>query len=68
MESIAEHFQTYLDDRTVPPMFGIEHSGGARVPGFTTDAAEAARLSELYNQLDLDPVHLPDVVEDFCRS
>ncbi len=68
MESIAEHFQTYLDDSTVPPMFGIEHSSGARVPGFTTDAAEAARQSELYNQLDLDPVHLPDVVEDFCRS
>lgn len=68
MENNTEHFQIYLDDRTTPPMFGIMHSGGARVSGFTTDAAEAARQAECYHRLDLDPLHLADAVEDFCRS
>lgn len=68
METIAEHFHIYLDERTGTRLFGIEHGDGTRAPGFTTDAAEAERLARIYDQCALDPIHLADVLEDHCRA
>lgn len=37
----------------------------ARVPDLSTDSALVERLAELLTMGQLDPLHLPEVVEDF---
>ena len=49
-------------------MFGIQSDCGARVNHISTDYQEVLRLSQACNRFQLSPIHLAEVVDDFCKS
>ena len=49
--------------------FGIQAEGGIETPLFSPDPLQVARLASLFEQEELDPAHLCDVVRDlFCSA
>ena len=68
MEKSNAMYRVYLDHSVKPQMYGIRSRNGIRVGRISTDFQEVNRLAECCNSAGLSPVHLADVVEDFCRS
>lgn len=65
MKLQMDRFSVFLDDNTVPPMFGVECRDGTRIYGLSTDAAEVDRLVALWNESELSPIHMRDAADDF---
>ena len=61
-------YRVYLDQASLPQMYGIQGRGGVRVGRISTDFQEVNRLAQCCNSAGLSPIHLADVVEDFRRS
>lgn len=70
-----EHFSIGARERT---SYGIAAYSGAELDGTTTvllhisditcDASKITELVELCNRLELSPIHIYDVVDDFLAS
>ena len=61
-------YRVYLDRTVAPPMFGIESTKGIRSRRLSTDYRAVYQLVQQCNIHELSPIHLYDVVEDFCRK
>lgn len=55
-------------DKTAELMFGIRSGSGVEVRRISTDFGEMNRLVGRCNRLQVSPVHLLDIVEDFQRG
>lgn len=68
MELRTDRYALFVDNDTVPPMFGIECRDGTRIHRLSTDSMEVACLIDTCNRCDLSEEHIWDVVEDFRHS
>lgn len=61
-------YRVFLDDATMPPMYGIQTAEDVRAGRISTDYQEVSRLAQMCTSAALSPLHLWDVVEDFRRA
>lgn len=68
MENRNYQYEVWSDGGTAPVMFGIRSGSGVCIRRVSSDFLEVDRLVRKCNRLQVSPVHLVDVVEDYCRG
>ena len=68
MEKRSYHYEVCSDHGAALVMFGIRSDSGVCIRHVSTDFLEMDRLARRCNRLQVSPIHLGDVVEDYCRG
>ena len=67
MERRDYHYEVCSDGAALV-RFGIRSNSGVCVRRVSSDFLEVDRLVRKCNRLQVSPIHLGDVVEDYCRG